>query len=369
VLRSTLPSSLVVSLAVFAAPTAASADALRFYSDLHAAARAAWLAELKPGTRVPWIARDGRELELHEWRGTTVSLLTERDDYDPVLVQRLIDALDAFWLRCREICGNTPKADPSKGGYVENRMILAEAVIPIGDTPFDVRERRVSPVTSSAGVARANIGTEELERLLRGLATEPTNAKRRPSPLGDRVPTALARCFVYFEDELGQATPKGFSPLATALAEVLAGAAADSLGWVLPPDQRPLDAWLDRYERDPTATYRSSLKEAAGHLDANAEALWTAILFRAQAAAAQHDFVPRLWRTLSECPIADDGDTALGNLLVAISAASRADAAPAFKRWKIPVPESARERVRQALAPKEIDARKATEDSRDNSAR
>jgi hypothetical protein len=45
------------------------------------------------------------------------------------------------------------------------------------------------------------------------------------------------------------------------------------------------------------------------------------------------------------------------------------DAAPAFKRWRIPVPESARERVRQALAPKEIDARKATDNAAANERR
>jgi len=326
----------------------ASADTFTFWRALHGHARDRWIARLRSATLIPWRAADGRELLFTEWRGNEVSLLTARADYDPVLVQQLLNAFDTYWVRCREICGDTPPPDPVKGVLVGHRVIIAEIT-----APEDSRETRTPPpVTSAAGVARVSIGTDVIEDLLRRFRA---NERAAHAPLGDRLPQPIARSFVFFHAELGAATPRDFTPLADALAYLLAGQACDSLQWSMPPDPRPLESLLERYEQDPAANYRGCLQNEEGHLDADPEALWTAMLLRLRHASARQDFVAKLWRTLTECPSTDDPFTGVGNIVVAVSAAARSDQSATMRAWKFPIDEATAERVRQALAPNKLD--------------
>ena len=67
---------------------------------------------------------------------------------------------------------------------------------------------------------------------------------------------------------------------------------------------------------------------------------------------------PRRCRTLYECPPAADADIAVGNLIVAISAAGRRSAIDAFRAWRFPISALTEQRVREALSPREFDLRK-----------
>ncbi len=288
-----------------------------------------------------WHGSDGSDRTLIEWRGHNVSILAERDDLDPMLVQRLLDALDRYWVACRTICGNTPPSDGRLTGSIGQRAV----VIACGNLP----------AASDPRVARIEIGGAALDELLGNIARDDR------SPLGADLPLAVARTFAYFEDELGAATPAGFAPLSTALATLLAGHACDSLDWIMPPDPRPIEAAIEGYERDPAANYEAALRDASEHHQAEAETLWTAILLRTDRISGQRDFTARLWKTLAECPIAEDVDTAVGNLIVATSAASRSDLLPTFSRWRFPISEATRDRVQQAITPTRLDVKSRSE--------
>jgi hypothetical protein len=326
---------------------------LHFWVDTAHAAFEADLLRLRPGTTIPWLTSDGRQIELTEWRSSNISLLTARTDYDPILVRRLVDALDAYWKRCVALCGNAPPPDPGKGPLVRGRAIIAEAVMPAGELPIGPERTRSVPVLAVPGVARVSVGTEVLEELLRGL-----NRADAPAPLGDRVPLAIARSFVFFETELGAAVPERFTPLAHALAFLLAGEAQETLGWVVPPDDRPFETIVERYRMDASATYETTLAKDRGHGDHDAEALWTALLLHCRHASGQPSFASALWRTLYECPPAADADIAVGNLIVAISAAGRRSAIDAFRAWRFPISPLTEQRVNEALSPREFDLRK-----------
>ncbi|MBL9118494.1 MAG: hypothetical protein JNL80_01100 [Phycisphaerae bacterium] len=347
-----LLASVIALLLAWPAPIA-SAGGCAFWLDMVRQAHEEQLRMLRPGTTVPWMASDGRSLELNEWRGTSVSLLTERIDYDPWLVKRLLDCLDAYWLRCREICGNTPPPDPTKGPFVKGRAIIAEAVRPASDAPPGQVAERSVPIVAMPGVARVSIGTEALEELLRGF----TNGQ--PSvPLGERLPVAIARTFVFFESELGAATPDRFGPLAGALAFLLAGEVQDSLGWMVPADARQFDAILTAYRNDPQATHATTLAKGIGVSTADAESLWIAMLLPLRHASGERDFMRRVWSTLYECPPAGEADIAVGNLIVSVSAGAKSNLVEAFRALRFEVSATTAARVAEALAPRKIDVQK-----------
>jgi hypothetical protein len=337
---------------------------LHFWVDTASAAFEADLLRLRPGTVVPWLTSDGRAIDLIEWRSANVSLLTARNDYDPILVRRLVDALDAYWRQCVTLCGNAPPPDPAKGPLVRGRAIIAEAVMPASELPIGPERTRSVPVLAVPGVARISVGTEVLEELLRGL-----NRADAPAPLGDRVPLAIARSFVFFETELGAAAPERFAPLAHALAFLLAGEAQETLGWIVPPDDRPFETIVERYAQDASARYETLLAKGLGHGDHDAEALWTALFLHCRHASGQPRFASALWRTLYECPPAADADVAIGNLIVSLSAAGRRSVLEEFRAWRFPVSELTELRVREALSPREFDLRKRRDEERKSPAR
>lgn len=344
----------ITSLAALALSIAApaNADALRFWADLARRSHEAEVRRLRPGTTVPWMTSDGRQIELVEWRTANVSLLTERSDHDPVLVRHLVDALDAYWKRCADLCGNAPPPDPAKGVLVKGRAIFAEAVRPAAELPIAPETARSVPVIGMPGIARVSIGTEAIEALLRGF-----NRGTPAAPLGDRLPEAIARTFVFFESELGAAAPQGFPPLANALAFLLAGEAQESLGWTVPPDERPFEGIVETYAAATESTYASTLARGEGIGAADAESLWTAMLLRLRHASGQRAFVQTLWTTLYECPPASDAEVAIGNLVVATSAAGRMSFVDQFRRWRFDISETTASRVQEALAPRKLDVR------------
>lgn len=342
-----------VALLALVATSPACADALRFWVDRAHDAYDSEVKRLRPGTTVPWLTSDGRQLDLVEWRTTNVSLLTQRSDYDPALVRRLLEAIDAYWMRCSDLCGNAPPPDPLKGPLVKGRAIFAEAVRPAPETPLAPEAARSVPVLGLPGIARVSIGTELIEELLRGFAHGIPSA-----PLGDRLPEAVARTFVFFETELGAASPERFGPLANALAFLLAGEAQESLGWLVPPDDRPFEAIADAFVAEPSASYATTLAKGLGAGGADAEAVWTAMLLRLRHASGQRAFVRTLWKTLYECPPASDADVAVGNLVVSMSAAGRISFVDQFRRWRFDLSETTAARVQEALAPRKLDVGK-----------
>lgn len=330
----------------------ASGDAIRLLLERVALTHEMHLRQLRPGTTVPWRTSDGREIAMTEWRGVYVSLLTERDDHDPALVKRLLDAIDAFWVRCRETCGNTPPPDPTKGALVKGRAIVAEAV--------RQPSAHAGPVIGMRGVARVSIGSDALEELLRSFK------RGRPSaPLGARLPRAIAHTFVYFESELAAAVPEHFDDLTNALAFLLAGEVEDSLGWLVPADERPFERILAEYRSDPKASLDTTLAQGrsraspTGSETADAESLWIAIFLAARHSSGEAEFMRRVWTTLSECPPAPDRNIALGNLVVAFSAGSRANLVGFFRELRFPVDEATSARAAEALAPRKLDVHRA----------
>ncbi|MDZ4832123.1 MAG: hypothetical protein SGJ09_18255 [Phycisphaerae bacterium] len=320
---------------------------LDFWFGLHEYVVDTWLTKLKPGNSVPWRTNSG-EVLMHEWRGEHVSLLTERNDYDPTLVQTLLNAADAYWVRCREICGNSPPPDPDRGFATGGRPMLVELVRPRVDQPapgelgnqFDESSTKAIGIV---GVARTSVTTDELESLLRAIARGNSVA-----PLGMSLPTAIGRNFFFFDSELGSIAPTG--DIASAYASLLAGHASELLGWFPPNDDRPLDANLDRYERDPKAVFDVVLGAATPPPEFDVASLWTALLVRVSYASGRHDFVERLWRATSECPTSATQEDAVTNLVVAASGASGSDLTQRFISWRFPVTDEAKSRVREALA-------------------
>lgn len=360
-----VPQSALVAVAVASAAAfvpGAAADGLgRWIGEV----RTAWERDLhrfRRATTIPWVAGDGRRVELVEWRGAAVSLLTVRGDHDPAAMKRLVDALDAFWKRCREICGNTPPPDAEKAPLVGGRAIVAEFV---GATP-----ETTAAAISIPGLARISLGPAALESLV-ALHRAAGSAATPSVPLGERLPAAIARTFVYFESELDSSGAERFGPLSHALAELLAAEAADSLGWLTPADPRPLERVLAAYRERPDATFASTLArgrgvgqpvggptgESAGPGWNDAEALWMAILLECRHRSGERDFVRRVWTTLTECPPAEDETTATGNLVVALSAASRADLTGWFRSLRFDIDRPTAERVAEAVAPRKIDVR------------
>ncbi|MFO0826844.1 MAG: hypothetical protein U0572_01735 [Phycisphaerales bacterium] len=352
---------LAASLAVSCAIAASQSHPQKAFTGaftLHGELVELWLETLKPGTIVPWRTAEGDEIALHEWRGRQVSLLCARDDYDPVLVQRLLDAVDAYWLRCQEICGNAPPPDPETSMLLGGRPLLVERVQRVPDALVSAAEGDVAapspaprhPAVGLVGVARTSITTDELESALRGVAA-PSRA-----PLGASLPAALATNFCFFQSEIGPITPT--RDVTAAYAALLASDACESLGWFAPADARPLDAILDRYERDANASYASTLADGAtGTYET--EALWAAFLMRVRHASGKPDFVQRLWRATSECPPATTSGEAIANLVVAASSASGADLSQRFLSWRFPVTPETKSRVREALSPQRLETTKA----------
>jgi hypothetical protein len=340
-------------------PDAPSVDGIGPFVDLVRKEHERQVAILRPGTTVPWFTSDGRTLQLVEWRGKSISLLTERSDLEPTIVKRFLDTLDAYWLRCREICGNTPPPDAEKGPLVQGRAIIAEAVRPAPETPLGPIPKRKVPIVATPGIARVSIGTEALEETLTGLANRTPSA-----PLGSALPVAIARTFVFFESELGAAAPEQFEPLASALAFLLAGEVQDSLGWTVPVDPRPFDEILAAYSAGPTATYASTLAKGRGIAGPtadtrpgwdDAESLWIALLLNFRHASGEREFMRRVWTTLYECPPAPDRAIALGNLVVAVSAGAKSNLVSAFRALRFDVDQTTAGRVAEALAPRKLD--------------
>jgi hypothetical protein len=354
------PALTVVASLLLTSPV--SADGLAMWLDTVRQAYDEDLRRLRPGTTVPWISSDGRTLELIEWRSPTISLLTERGDYDPTLVKLLVETLDAYWIRCREICGNTPPPDPAKGTLVKGRAIIAEAVRPAPQTPLEPHVARSVPIVAMPGVARVSIGTEAIEELLRGFTRGVPGA-----PLGERLPVAIARTFVFFETELQAASPERFGPLAGALAFLLAGEVQDSLGWTVPADPRPFESILEAYRSSPNATHATTLAKGLGipapsGKDSqlgwdDAESLWIAILLRVRHTSGERDFMRRVWATLYECPPARDADMAVGNLLVALSSGAKSNLVDTFRALRFDVSATTASRVAEAISPRKLDVK------------
>lgn len=327
-----------------------------FWFEWHRTQYNEWLWALKPGNTVPWLMSDGSTALLNEWRGRHVSLLTRSDAYDPLLVDGLMGDIDAFWVRCRELCENSPPPDPDAGPLVRDRPVVVEMAEPALPEGADASLAALGAGTSSqatggaaprawgrAGVALVNVNTPELELLLRRQA-QPTARL----PLGELTPPAIARNFFYFSEELGSLAPNG--ELASAYASLLMARACESLGWKVPDERRPFDRTLERFERDPTATFDRVLAPGAEPSDVDRAELWLALLVRLQNASGRPDFVERLWRATAECPPASTADQALANLVVATSAASGADLTTRFRVWRFPVDDATKARVRQATA-------------------
>jgi len=308
-----------------------------YWFELNRAIYNEWLWALKPGSTVPWLTADAGTMQLHEWRGSIVSLLTAKDSYDPILVDRVVRAADRYWTACRDLCGNSPPSDPDVGDVAGGRPLLVEFLDEAsGDGP--------PLVYGQPGIARTSVETVELEALLRGAANGPSRA-----PLGMRVPQAMARNFFFLDGELGALAPRG--ELASAFASILAARASERLGWVSPNEDRPLDETLDRYEHDSTLTFDAVFAAPRGETPVEVDTLLLAILVRLQNASGRPDFVERLWRAAAECPPAMTQHDAAANLVVAASGASGADLTARFQSWRFPVSKETKARVKQAIAP------------------
>jgi hypothetical protein len=308
---------------------------LGYWDALVARQRDAWLAELRPAPAVRWFLTDGTPITRQEWRGTLTSILADEGfvTRDPVRMRRVLDQLDHLWLTLRTLAGDSPASDPRLGRFVGRRAILLETGpgVPMGD-PSATALITVEPATLDALLAAAN-------------ETPPA------APLGRQVPMQLARTFFFFDDALGRAAGPDATPLVDGFARMFAAHAAESIGWTVPAEPTPLEAIVTRYADDPEARWENTLAMGRGHGDADATALWTALLAQIATASGRADFARRLWRASSELPPAERPEDAVANLIVATSFAAGTDLTATFRAWRFPVTDLTRQRVRERIDP------------------
>lgn len=256
---------------------------------------------------------DGLMIERIVWRGDLVALATRRDDLEPREADRLLGHLEAFWLACRRIAGDSPPSDLDALRELQRGVIIVERA----DT---------EPGTPTAGIAGS-----ALVPIDRRVVDELVGATRQAHPvlpLGAAAPKAIARAFHFFDHELGpiaefDSREGAYDAITGAYADLLVAAASESLGWRVPPDD--------------------------DHCGDEAPAGWRSIIVGIANASGRPDFAARLWRATAESPPASDGASALANLLVALSAASGQDESPRFFPLGLDISDAVRTRVAEAL--------------------
>ncbi len=314
-----LPSLVIVALATLASP-----PPFRLWNGALDTMRAAWLVRLDGGTADLGELAGFPDSERHLWRGSAVVLATVRSDYDPVLVQRFLDQADRYVQTLSDLCGNSPP--PPEGGLPRGTRGL-----------LLVEHAGLGLAVEQPGVGVVSLERAELEDCLRLALRHPA-----PLPLGETLPRSIARTYFFFQGELGAAALDGSSAPAEAFGFLLEGRACDRLGWVLPPDPRPLEAIADAFgdtKRDPDTI------PPANDVDS-----WTALLLRLQTTSGRPDFVDRLWPAIAECPFAATTEEAMRNLIVSTTAAANADQTPRFEAWGFAIDPETKARAAESVA-------------------
>jgi len=278
---------------------------------------------------IPYLSINGDDLDLVPWPGEHVALLTPPDmDLDPVVVSRLLTALDEAWEYYASITGREP-------------------------TPFKTYDGlgTIAVVDRTCGAGCGYLGFTGIEIMREYFEAGYTELKQ--NGLFDQVPFyELGRNFWFYGEQLGalDAFVTGFAVVNRYQSMDAAGVEGTSYGVGDFETFRHavLTDMAQGYLSDETITGIEGLTTSP---PANPFGLGTADVAASLFYRIQEDFGPEayatFWRSMGSLPAASTPEEAIGNFLAAARTATGVDYGALFKDgWRLFVGDMDADRIR-----------------------
>jgi hypothetical protein len=276
----------------------------------------------------PYLTEEGAAISLYAWPGKYVAVLTEEADLDPVIMRKMLDAIDAAYSYYAKVNGKTPPIDKSYNGLdtvAEVAQLCGGGCSYIGFSGIELSEQAFPELYN--GIAQSNQYEQTVfYELGRNFYFYTNQLTYLPPDDGDCVTTGYAVAMRYLS--LGAINLQG---------SIVGSPNGSDYDTIYTETQ----AIVDTYTANPTLTWQNTLEigksPAFGCTD-----LFASFVLRLRRDYGGEAFIDQLWQQAGLRPAAATTQDAVDNFVLAASAAAGQDLTGLFiNTWRWPVSASA----------------------------
>ncbi|MBN1130037.1 MAG: carboxypeptidase regulatory-like domain-containing protein [Chitinispirillaceae bacterium] len=260
----------------------------------------------------------------YAWAGSRVAVLTKRPDLDPCVIRRMLTVLDSAYRYTAAVMAATPPIDRSFAG-----------LLPVEEVSSTLFEGEI-------GATGIEIGSAHFETLYDQVKTQNSFSQQLFFVLASNFNLYLDRFTHADNTRYRKAARRGFCVfMRFCIVEETGVTAAPYMDLAIDDYRAVLDGILDEYAGDTTLTFSTTLaRDTVPFPGLQSEHLYAAMLLRL-AKTYGTSFTENVWKCMAKRPVAASTQQAVDNWVLACCSAARANLAPLFSAWKIPVSSSA----------------------------
>ena len=269
----------------------------------------------------------GHPISRYAWEGRNVTVLTQKPDLNPGLMQLWVEALDKGWDYYAAATGRVPATSSFQ---YHGKVTIAQ-------------------VSYTCGAGCGQVGA-------RGIEADSANFQRQydsalnNGAFGGFLFYEMGRNFWFYGNELAYKAPTNSNAVTTGFAVLMQWWSMDAAGVHIDDDsclgpagavRTHFEGLVDKYIENSALNWNNTMANGAGTASGCATdgpVLFTSILMRVQRDFGDADFGMRLWKAADARPDASTTEQAVDNLVVAASVAAGMNLSRYFEetlRWTV----------------------------------